>query len=254
MRPQQFTILGVEIDALTPESAIDILRDLVVTRTPGYFVFCTVSTIITAQDDPALARSLAHATLVTPDGMPLVWLGRRAGVGDVDRVYGPDFMLDVFAATGAELSHYFFGGGPGVADAMVTRLRARFPDLRVAGTAAPPPGLDPTKVDDSVVGAIDAATPDVVWVGLGHPKQELWAHHHRPHLKAPVIACVGAAFDYHSGAKREAPRWMKRSGLQWLHRLASEPQRLWRRYLVGNSLFVYLLARERLGRHLLKRG
>lgn len=237
-------MLGVDIDATDPEHALATFGNLVARRAKGYLVFCTVSTILNARRDPQLKEAIAKATLVTPDGVPLVWLGRRDVDRDVGRVYGPDFMLHVFEKTGSDFSHFFYGGAPGVAEDLVDQLKKRFPTLVVTGSHSPPPNLGPTG-DQNGVNRINAAAPDVVWVGLGHPKQELWMAAHRDHLDAPVLAGVGAAFDFLSGRKREAPEWMKRSGLQWLHRLVSEPRRLWRRYLLGNTQFVLLLLRER---------
>lgn len=243
-----FDVLGVRLDALTPRLALDVIGHMVASGTRGYVVFCTVSSVLSARDDPVVARALADATLVTPDGMPLVWLGRRRNVGPVERVYGPDFMLHLLEDTGERFRHYFYGGAPMVAEAMVDRLRGRFPDLQVAGTHSPPLGWSATQVDSDEVERLNDAEADIIWVGFGHPKQELWMHTHRSHLTAPVLAGVGAAFDFHAGRKKEAPEWMKRSGLQWLHRLGTEPRRLWRRYLIGNSRFLYLLAKEGLDR------
>jgi N-acetylglucosaminyldiphosphoundecaprenol N-acetyl-beta-D-mannosaminyltransferase len=185
-----------------------------------------------------------QATVVTPDGMPLVWLGRKAVDTEIERVYGPDFMVDLFEATGPEVSHYFFGGRDGAAGEMVERLTERFPDLRVAGWHEPAEAvnLDETEAD---VERIKTSGADLLWVGLGHPKQELWMQKHVPTHLPCVALGVGAAFDFHAGRKREAPAWMKRTGLQWLHRLVQEPRRLWRRYLVGNSRFLWLLATRR---------
>lgn len=242
--PSSFHVLGQRVDALTLKGARDALETAVANRIKSYFAFCTVSSVLATRDDPAVRAAFDDADLVAPDGMPLVWLGRGSGC-HVERVYGPDFMLEVLSNEKSDLSHFFYGGAPGVADEMVRRLRERFPHLKVAGSLAP------DRVSGRTVAAedlerINAAGANVVWVGLGHPKQELWMQTHRPHLEAPVLAGVGAAFDFFSGRKKEAPNWMKRAGLQWLHRLASDPRRLWKRYLVGNPRFLMLLARERI--------
>lgn len=239
----RFDVLDVRVDAVTPAGVVAAVESAIEAKAKSYVVFSTVSSILSARDDSRVNAAMEGAAVVAPDGMPLVWLGRRARPGSVDRVYGPDFMLDLFEATGPRLRHFFYGGAPGVAGEMAEKLRERFPGLVVAGTHCPDVS-DGTEVLDRDVELINAARPDVVWVGLGHPKQELWMQTHRDTLDAPVLAGVGAAFDFHAGRKKEAPRWVKRSGLQWLHRLASEPRRLWRRYLVGNTRFVYLLATE----------
>lgn len=240
----RFDVLGTSVDAVTVDGAIARVRDLVDTKTNGYVVFCTVSTVLSARDDAKVMTALDDAALVTPDGTPLVWLGRRASPRPVERVYGPDFMIDLLEATGAEFSHYFFGGRDGAAAEMAGKLMARFPSLRVAGLHEP--ALDLSLEDAAAdIERINATDADLVWVGLGHPKQELWMHKHSAALTTPVALGVGAAFDFHAGRKKEAPRWMKRSGLQWLHRLVQEPRRLWRRYLLGNSRFVWLLLTNR---------
>jgi N-acetylglucosaminyldiphosphoundecaprenol N-acetyl-beta-D-mannosaminyltransferase len=241
----RFRVLGVRVDAVTPQSVIESLESAIAAQAKTYVVFSTVSSILNARDDAGMFAAIEDAGTVTPDGMPLVWLGRRRSRADIDRVYGPDFMTEFIGKDPGSLRHFFYGGAPGVADEMAARLRRRWPKLVVAGTLCPdvPTGTEFLKKD---VDIINAATPDVVWVGLGHPKQERWMHTHRDAIDAPVLTGVGAAFDFLSGRKAEAPRWVKRSGLQWVHRLLSEPRRLWRRYLVGNSKFVYLLARENL--------
>ncbi|MDQ4026138.1 MAG: WecB/TagA/CpsF family glycosyltransferase [Actinomycetota bacterium] len=240
---RRFRVLGVRVDAVTPVSVVAAVEQAIEAKAKSYVVFSTVSSVLSARDDDRVRAAMEGAGIVTPDGMPLVWLGRRAGLG-AERVYGPDFMLALFAATGPRLRHFFYGGAPGVAEEMAARLTQRFPGLVVAGTHCPTVASGAELLEDDVA-LINAARPDVVWVGLGHPKQELWMETHREALDAPVLAGVGAAFDFHSGRKREAPSWVKRNGLQWLHRLASDPRRLWRRYLVGNARFVWLLARER---------
>lgn len=241
---KRFDVLDVRVDAVTPAGVVAAVEGAIEAKAKSYVVFSTVSSILSARDDTRVEAAMEDAAVVAPDGMPLVWLGRRrSGENRVDRVYGPDFMLTFFEATGPRLRHFFYGGAPGVADEMAARLRERFPGLVVAGTHCPRVG-DGTEVLHDDVELINAARADVVWVGLGHPKQELWMHTHREALDAPVLAGVGAAFDFHAGRKKEAPSWVKRSGLQWLHRLASEPRRLWRRYLVGNTRFLFLLATE----------
>lgn len=241
-----FEVLGVRIDALTPDSTLSLVEDAVVAGSKTSLAFCTVSSVLSARDDPLVKKALASG-VVTPDGMPLVWLGRRRHEG-VERVYGPDFMLHLFEKTGSRYAHFFYGGGPGVAEEMARRLKRRFPALRVAGAYSPPMGLDPADPPLEDIATINGSGADVVWVGIGHPKQELFTYLNRERLKAPVLAGVGAAFDFHAGRTKEAPAWMKRSGLQWLHRLVKEPRRLWRRYLLGNTRFVVLLAREALAR------
>ncbi|MDQ3986386.1 MAG: WecB/TagA/CpsF family glycosyltransferase [Actinomycetota bacterium] len=236
-----FRVGGTRLDAVTTSQAIGALRHWVRTRDRASVAFCTASTVVEANSDAHLAGALEETDLVTADGMPLVWLGRRRSAAALERVYGPDFMVDVMQATGSSMRHFFYGGAPGVAEEMARRLQGRFSDLEVAGVLSPEL-VNGTSIAHDDVARINAANPDIVWVGLGHPKQEKWMRTHRQVLDAPVLAGVGAAFDFLSGRKQEAPAWMKRSGLQWLHRLLAEPHRLWRRYLIGNVRFVLLVA------------
>jgi N-acetylglucosaminyldiphosphoundecaprenol N-acetyl-beta-D-mannosaminyltransferase len=209
--------------------------------------FCTVHSLVEAADDPVLLEAFAAPdSLALPDGVPIVWVGRAQGKG-VERVCGPDVMpalLDRSRASGAR--HYFYGGAPGVAERLAGRMRAAYPGLEVVGTYSPPFRAQSAEEDAADAELINAARPDYVWVGLGAPKQDLWAARQRPYLDSAVVLAVGAAFDFHSGGLRRAPAWMQRLGLEWLYRLAAEPRRLARRYFVTNSRFVVLLVRSRL--------
>lgn len=243
----RFEVLGVPVDAVTMSDAVAFVRETIRSRTKGYVVFCTVSTVLAARSDPGLLEAIDQASLVTPDGMPLVWLGRRKREEPIDRVYGPDLMRALMSGDDGTTRHFFYGGTEDVLDKMVQRLPGQY-RLTIAGSYSPPFGaIDPDAMRRDAA-LINRAAPDIVWVGLGHPKQERWMHQSRDLLDAPILAGVGAAFDFLAGEKREAPGWMQRVGLQWLHRLLSEPRRLWKRYLVGNSLFVLLLMKERASR------
>jgi N-acetylglucosaminyldiphosphoundecaprenol N-acetyl-beta-D-mannosaminyltransferase len=209
--------------------------------------FATVHSLVEAQDDPALREALGRG-LVQPDGMPLVWLGRRSGL-PVERVCGPDFMPALIAA-GVPLGrrHFFYGGAPDVPGALAARFTAMHPGLRVAGTLSPPfRPLSPAE-DAEIVAAINAARPDYVWVGLGAPKQDLWVAEHRDRLEAAALLAVGAAFDFHAGRRRRAPAWMQRTGTEWLYRLATEPRRLAGRYTRVNLRFLRLVVGDRRSR------
>jgi N-acetylglucosaminyldiphosphoundecaprenol N-acetyl-beta-D-mannosaminyltransferase len=180
--------------------------------------------------------------MVTPDGMPLVFLGRWLGHYHVERVYGPDVMLafsELSAARG--YTHFYYGGAEGLPEKLADTLRQRFPGLKVVGTYSPPFRALTPEEDQAIVERINAANPDVVWVGLGCPKQDIWMAQHRDKLHAPVLIGVGAAFDFLSGQKQQAPHWMQRYSLEWLYRLAHEPRRLWRRYLLYNPYFIFLV-------------
>jgi N-acetylglucosaminyldiphosphoundecaprenol N-acetyl-beta-D-mannosaminyltransferase len=239
-----FRVGGIRVDALNIDKTIEAFGETVDRGSGGYVVFCTASTIVNSRDMPALRTALRDALLIAPDGMPLVWLGRRKVGPEIGRVYGPDFMRALFSATGDRFTHYFYGGMPNVTERMVDLVTRDYPGLRVAGWSTPQLDVDPTQVDAQAMEEINSSRADIVWVGLGHPKQEIWMHTHQGHISAPVMGGVGAAFDFLSETKKEAPPWMKRSGLQWLHRVLDEPGRLWKRYLVGNARFLGIVVAD----------
>jgi N-acetylglucosaminyldiphosphoundecaprenol N-acetyl-beta-D-mannosaminyltransferase len=238
-------ILGVQVN---PAPFAAVLARVVAAPETGERLalhFATAHSLVEAHDSEALRDALAQG-LVEPDGMPLVWLARRADAS-TERVCGPDFMPALIAAgIDRERSHFFYGGAPGVAEGLAARFVAAYPGLRVAGTLSPPfRPLAPAE-DDEIVARINAAKPDYVWVGLGAPKQDLWVAEHRPRLDAAALLAVGAAFDFHAGRRRRAPGWMQRSGTEWLFRLVTEPRRLAGRYTKVNARFLALVIRERL--------
>jgi N-acetylglucosaminyldiphosphoundecaprenol N-acetyl-beta-D-mannosaminyltransferase len=209
-------------------------------REQHYICMAPAHAVMEYRRDHRLLRTVNESGLTTPDGMSIVWLLRLMGYRHVERVYGPDLMLGA-----CQLSiergwkHFLYGGAPGVAKRLKAQLEARFPGLSIVGSHTPlfrP--LTPDE-DEAVVVAINDAAPDIVWVGLSTPKQERWMAQHVGRIRAPVLVGVGAAFDFLSGTKPQAPRWMQRSGLEWLFRLANEPKRLWRRY-AEYPLFVIL--------------
>ena len=195
-----------------------------------------------SQKDEKLRQIHNQAGLVTPDGMPLVWLSRLNGFPWVERVYGPDLMLAVCERSLSKgYRHYFYGGLEGVPEKLAESLRRRFPKLQIVGVYSPPFRPLTKDEDECVIQKINQAKPDIVWVGLSTPKQEYWMHEHLHRITAPVMVGVGAAFDFHAGLKKQAPRWMQRSGLEWFFRLVTEPRRLWRRYLINNPWFLWLI-------------
>jgi N-acetylglucosaminyldiphosphoundecaprenol N-acetyl-beta-D-mannosaminyltransferase len=242
-------ILGVGVSAINMEMALGTIEDWIESHEAHYVCVTGVHGVMESQRDAELRRIHNTAGMVTPDGMPLVWLSRLMGFSDVERVYGPDLMLAMCERSIERgYCHFFYGGGHGVAEQLVARLQARFPGLQVAGICSPPfRPLTPAE-DRSVVERINAVQPDIVWVGLSTPKQEHWMAAHVRRLSPTVLIGVGAAFDFHAGLKRQAPRWMQKNGLEWLFRLATEPRRLWRRYLINNSWFLWLMLLRVLGR------
>jgi N-acetylglucosaminyldiphosphoundecaprenol N-acetyl-beta-D-mannosaminyltransferase len=245
--PGSFTVLGVRVDAVQIIDVIAEMEHWIVTRAAGHFVaFTGMHGVTEAQVDPSLKQILNSADLVVADGMPLVWLGRRHGRDMRRRVYGPELLETFCCNTGPFYRHYFYGGGPGVAERLAEVLNERY-GVRTVGTYSPPFRPLTGEEEAEVVRRIRAAAPDVVWVGLSTPKQERWMYDYRARLGVPVMAGVGAAFDFLAGTVRQAPVWMRENGLEWLFRLANEPLRLWRRYLVLGPRFACEVLLELLG-------
>ncbi|MDQ2853397.1 MAG: WecB/TagA/CpsF family glycosyltransferase, partial [Chloroflexota bacterium] len=242
-----FELLGVRINAAPFASVLDRVLRAPETGERLSLHFATAHTLVESREDRRLHDALSQG-LVQPDGMPLVWLGRAAG-RPVERVCGPDFMPALIEhGIAAGRTHFFYGGAPGVPEALAARLLDTYPGLRVAGAMSPP--FRPLSVDEesSVIDAINAAKPDYVWVGLGTPKQDLWLAANRSRLQASALLAVGAAFDLLAGRRRRAPRWMQRTGMEWIYRLAMEPRRLASRYTRVNARFVQLLVQDHLRR------
>lgn len=244
-----FQVLGVRVDAVQIPDAVSRMEDWIRKRDACRFVAVTgMHGVTEAQHDGAFKKILDSAGLVVPDGMPLVWLGRVRGHSLKRRVYGPELMLAFCERTEKKgYRHFFCGGAPGVPERLAAVLQRRFPSLQTVGTYSPPFHPASAEEDEGIVAKINAAAPDVLWIGLSTPKQERWMFEHRERLAVPVVVGVGAAFDINAGIKKQAPRWMREHGLEWLFRLLLEPRRLWRRYLVYGSEFLLLVLLESLG-------
>lgn len=241
-------ILGVRVSMVNVDLVIAQLKEWIRKHDQTYVCVANVHTVTECQWNPDLRQVVNRAGMVTPDGMPLVWVSRWMGHKQTKRVYGPDLLLKVCEQS-IEMGwkHFFYGGGEGVVELLVQNLASRFPGLQVAGIETPPFRKLSDVEDQVVVDRINQANPDIVWVGLGMPKQELWMGDHFGRIKAPVMIGVGAAFDFHAGLKPQAPKWMQQSGLEWLFRLLSEPRRLWKRYLINNPVFIILITLQLLG-------
>jgi len=235
-----FDAMGVRVHAVQISDVVTCMEKWIRENGRCHSIAATsMHGIVEAQHDSAFKEILNSTDLVVPDGMPLVWLGRRRGHNLTHRVYGPDLVLAFCAKTaGRGYRHFFYGGEPGVPERLSESLTHLFPGLRVAGTYSPPFRPLDAKEDQEIVARISRSAPDVLWVGLGTPKQERWMHEHLSTLSVPVLVAVGAAFDIVSGRRRQAPRWMREHGLEWFFRLLQEPRRLWRRYLVYGTQFI----------------
>lgn len=235
-------ILGVHIDALTWQDALSSITRWAHGKESRYVCICNVHSVVTARRLPEFNSILNEADMATPDGMPLAWYLRRSGFLNQPRINGPDLFLEVcLYAEQHDVPVFLYGGNDSTLTCLRHRLAQTFPNLPLAGSYSPPFRESSEQEEREIAAMINESGARVVFVALGCPKQESWMARQRGQVKAVMIG-VGAAFDYHAGIIRRAPRWMQNSGLEWLHRLGTEPRRLWKRYLVTNSLFVYFLA------------
>lgn len=245
---RSFLCCGVRIDALTLDDATEeILRPAAAGAVRAVHL-CNAYSLSLAERDPAFRRLLNRGDLNLPDGMPLVWAGRRLGLEHLrSRVYGPQLMEAVIdRGRSTRLRHYLYGSSPTVVERLVSALSAAYPGVEIVAAESPP--FRPLSPDESagLVERVRAARPGVVWVGLGTPIQDRFVDEFRASLGTTLVA-VGAAFDFLAGTRAQAPRLLQEHGLEWAYRLAREPRRLWRRYLVGNVVFLRGVAREHLG-------
>jgi N-acetylglucosaminyldiphosphoundecaprenol N-acetyl-beta-D-mannosaminyltransferase len=204
-----------------------------------YICITSVHGIMLAKDDPEIARIFNEADIATPDGMPVVWALRTLGSPHQQRVYGPTLILELCRAG---LRPFLYGGRPETLPLLIARLEREVPGLRVAGAYAPPFGPPASAEEQDIRARIQSSNADIVFVGIGAPKQERWMYEHRDCFPGLTLIGVGAAFDFLAGRTRQAPRWMQNNGLEWLFRLIAEPRRLWRRYLLITPRFLPLWA------------
>ena len=237
MSVERVNVLGVGVSAINLESGLQIITEAIHKRTRGYITITGVHGVMEALDDPRLRTIFNQAFLVTPDGMPMVWMSWLAGKRHVGRVYGPDLMIEVCALPGVR--HFLYGGSNGTVTLLERKLKERFPGIQIVGTCEPPWRPLDAAEEAALREQVRQARPDVFWVGLSTPKQERFMAEYLPKLEVTLMVGVGAAFDFHSGKVKQAPRWMQNAGLEWLYRLGQEPRRLWRRYLRNNPRFLY---------------
>jgi N-acetylglucosaminyldiphosphoundecaprenol N-acetyl-beta-D-mannosaminyltransferase len=243
---RRVNVLDAQVSAVDLPRAVDEISSWVHSGQRSYVCVTGAHGVLECSRDEELARMHNEAGLIVADGMPMVWAGRYAALPEIGHVRGADLMLGVLErAERHGWSSYFYGGAEGVPELLADRLRERFPELTVAGYHSPPfRALTPDE-DREIVDRINASGADIVWVGLSTPKQERWMATHREQLAPQVLLGVGAAFDYHAGLMRQAPKVLHNSGLEWLYRLVCEPRRLWRRYLLGHSRFAWRVLRTR---------
>ena len=241
-------VLGVGVSAINMDDAIRLSDSLISQNGRGYVCVTGIHGVIEAQSDPKFRAILNSSFLTTPDGMPTVWIGRLQGFSGMKRVYGPDYMMELCNISAVRgYRHFLYGGKPGVAERLADVLATRFPGIQLVGTFTPPfRALTPVE-EDELIAQLRQAKPDILWVGLSTPKQERFMAEYLGRLEVKLMIGVGAAFDIHTGRIHDAPGWMKSAGLQWIHRLVQEPERLWKRYLINNPKFVWNVGLQLLG-------
>lgn len=230
---------GVRVSASTQKTLLNYVQDKITYKGASYITFTNVHVIITALKNGLLKQALYEADLVAPDGMPLVWAGKTVGKNLIERCSGPDIMKRLIEISEEKgYTHYFYGSTDETILELKKQLREKYPNLKIVGTYSPP-FRELTAIEDlEITEEINNLSPDIIWIGLGAPKQEIWMNEHKNKINRGVMLGVGAAFDFIANTKKRAPLWMQKIGLEWLFRLLSEPGRLWKRYLVTNFLFV----------------
>jgi N-acetylglucosaminyldiphosphoundecaprenol N-acetyl-beta-D-mannosaminyltransferase len=232
-------VLGVPVSVVDIGRALDRIAHWVTSRDKRYVCVTGVHGVMESQRDSVVMTAHRSAGMVVPDGMPLVWCARAVGMADVGHVRGADLMHAILERSVAEgWRHYFYGSSDEVLAALVAKVTATYQDIQIVGAMSPPFRALSAEEGLEIASEINHLNPDIVWVGLSTPKQELWMFRWRKALVAPVMIGVGAAFDFHAGTRRQAPPWLRDTGLEWLYRLVLEPRRLWRRYLINNTEFV----------------
>jgi len=245
-RVDSFVVLGTRIDAVQVDDVIATMEGWIAEKRRCHYIAVTgMHGVSEAHRDAAFRGVLNDADLVVADGMPMVWLGRWHGKSLRRRVYGPELMFEFCRRTATRgYRHFLYGGDRGIAEQLAAGLTSSCPGIEIVGTYMPPFCELNAAQRQEIHSMLRAADPDVVWVGLSTPKQERWMQQASRDLDVPVLVGVGAAFDILSGRKRQAPRWMREHGLEWLFRLLQEPRRLWRRYIVNGSRFMFAVVTE----------
>lgn len=246
-QPRYANVLGVSIDAVNMEQALEMVSARLWAGRKGYVCFVDVHGILEALKSKIVAETYVQAAMAMPDGTPTVWVGRAQGLREINYVTGPGMMEEIFRRDEfAGYSHYFYGGEPGVADDLAATLCRKYPWARIVGTYTPPFRELTYEEEEELVAEVNRLKPDIVWIGIGTPRQDLWMRRMLPHLDIRMMFGVGAAFDFLTGRIRLCPEWMKRAGLHWLHRLAQDPRRLWMRN-VRNTSFLWHIALQLAG-------
>ncbi|MDJ0924326.1 MAG: WecB/TagA/CpsF family glycosyltransferase [Acidimicrobiia bacterium] len=242
--PEKASVVGVPISVTSYDEVLQALADRPADRATIVAV-CNVHSVMSARRDEQLVQAIADAEIATPDGVPIVWALRALVRREQERVYGPELMQRAFVQSD-ELgwAHYLYGSTPETLSELEAAVRKMAPSANIVGSFSPPFREMDAAETSAALAAIRESGADVVWVGLGMPKQELWMQSIRSELPGVALLGVGAAFDFLAGTKKQAPAWMQKAGLEWLFRLIQEPRRLWRRYIWNNPAYVFLLTMQ----------
>lgn len=246
----------MRVDPVQTPQVIESMETWIKNRNFGnYIVISNANDAAASRRDKKVKEAVNQSSLSVPDGFSLVLLARLNGYPLKRRVYGPDLMDDFFKISQSKgYSHFFYGSTEGILSKFKSELRIKFPGLKISGFYSPPFSQLNQEEDQEIIDRINKASPDVLWVGLGCPKQQLWMYEHKDKLKVPVMVGVGAAFDFLAKTKPQAPSWMRDHGLEWLFRLITEPKRLWKRYLLGNTMFLWFFGKEFIRLRILKQN
>jgi N-acetylglucosaminyldiphosphoundecaprenol N-acetyl-beta-D-mannosaminyltransferase len=244
--PRTVPVLDVPLALTDYERVLDWIESMIEARERGYVCVCNVHTVMASQEDPELRSALLASAMNVPDGQPLVWAINSLGHSLAGRVYGPELMSRSCARSAVTSRRLYLYGGrnQGALVQLALNLRQRNPGVKIVGGYSPPHRLLTEEEEAAVAEEINRSRADVVWVGIGVPKQEKWMARMRQRLDAPVLVGVGAAFDFHAGLVPQAPNWIQEAGLEWAYRLAHEPRRLWRRYMRYNPRFLSAFGRQ----------
>jgi len=241
-------VLGVQVEALDMAAALKRIETALITRQKGYICLAGVHGIMEAQRNPAVKDAFADACMTLPDGTPTAWVGRMQGLRWMNRLTGPDLMLEVFRRKQfGQYRHFLYGGKPGVAQELSANLSRRFPWIQIAGTYTPPFHDLTAAQERELILTTCRTKPDIIWVGISSPRQEMFMRRYLPQLDTSLMFGVGAAFDFHTGRIRDCAEWIKRAGLQWLHRLVQDPRHLLWRYARNNPAFIWHIALQLAG-------
>lgn len=243
---EKIDILGSKINVITMQEVINKTEELIKNNNSYYVCVANVHTVVTGKQDMNFNKITNEAAMAVPDGMPLRWVGKHRGYEKMERCSGPDLMIELFKVSEKKgYSHYFYGGTEETLRLLEQKLKEKYPKLNIVGMYSPPFRELTEEEDRKIVDEINNLNPDIIWVGLGAPKQEIWMYEHLNKISCSIMFGVGAAFNFHAGLIKRAPKWMQKTGLEWLYRLLKEPRRLWKRYLSTNLLFIWYLLKNK---------